>query len=320
HEHLDYHGSYENYRAAKSRLFLSLAETMPKDFGNSRLSIFNMDDRSFPYLDSLQTNNKIRYGLSSSADLRAEDISQTRNGINIRIIGENINIPVSAKLYGRYNVYNCLAALSAAIFGLGIDPSVCTQGLAEFEGVTGRMQSVDLGQNFSAFVDFAHTPNALKVTLQTAREMVPGNAGKNSQYSRVIAVFGSAGLRDKEKRRMMAEISAELADITILTAEDPRTESLGDILEEMAEGAVSKGGVENVSFFRVPDRGDAIRLAVKMANPGDIVLACGKGHEQSMCFGTTEYHWDDSDAMKIALSELLGIAAEKMHYLPTSEK
>jgi len=138
---------------------------------------------------------------------------------------------------------------------------------------------------------------------------------------RVIAVFGSAGLRDKEKRRMMAETSAELADLTVLTAEDPRTESLDGILDEMAAGAKSKGGREGETFWRIPDRGEAIKFALlKMARPGDIVLACGKGHEQSMCFGVTEYLWDDRTAMRAALAEYLGVAGPRMPYLPSQDK
>jgi len=127
-------------------------------------------------------------------------------------------------------------------------------------------------------------------------------------------------LRDKEKRRMMAEISAELADLTMLTAEDPRTESLDGILEEMAKGARSKGGREGKTFWRVADRGEAVRFALRLAHPGDIVLACGKGHEQSMCFGLTEYPWDDRIAMRAALSQLLGVDGPKMPYLPTQDK
>ncbi len=118
---------------------------------------------------------------------------------------------------------------------------------------------------------------------------------------RIIAVFGSAGLRDREKRRLMAEVSAELADISIFTAEDPRTESLDAILQAMADGAVSKGGVEGQMFYRVPDRGTAIAFACSLARPGDVVIACGKGHEQSMAFGSIEYPWDDRDAMRAAL-------------------
>jgi UDP-N-acetylmuramoyl-L-alanyl-D-glutamate--2,6-diaminopimelate ligase len=133
----------------------------------------------------------------------------------------------------------------------------------------------------------------------------------------VIAVFGSAGLRDRQKRRMMAETSAELADLTVLTAEDPRTESLQDILAEMVEGIKSRGGAEGRTFWRVPDRGAAISFAVQLARPGDLVIACGKGHEQSMCFGEVEYPWDDRIAMRSALAELLGVDGPAMPYLPT---
>jgi UDP-N-acetylmuramoyl-L-alanyl-D-glutamate--2,6-diaminopimelate ligase len=116
----------------------------------------------------------------------------------------------------------------------------------------------------------------------------------------------------------MAEVSAELADLTLLTAEDPRTESLDDILEMMAFGARNRGGVEGRTFFRVPDRGEALRLAVRLARPGDIVLACGKGHEQSMCFGEVEYPWDDRTALRAALAEWLGVPGPQMPRLPTS--
>jgi UDP-N-acetylmuramoyl-L-alanyl-D-glutamate--2,6-diaminopimelate ligase len=131
-------------------------------------------------------------------------------------------------------------------------------------------------------------------------------------------VFGSAGLRDRAKRGMMAETGARLADICILTAEDPRTESLDAILDEMARGAEGAGGVEGRTFFRQPDRGQALRQAVAMAGPGDLVMACGKGHEQSMCFGEVEYPWDDRTAMRAALSELLGVPGPAMPSLPTT--
>jgi UDP-N-acetylmuramoyl-L-alanyl-D-glutamate--2,6-diaminopimelate ligase len=179
------------------------------------------------------------------------------------------------------------------------------------------MERIDMGQNFTAIVDFAHTPNALKVALEAAREMLEKKKDESGRRGRVIAVFGSAGLRDKEKRRMMAETSAELADLTVLTAEDPRTESLEGILEEMAAGARSKGGTEGETFWRVADRGEAIRFALRLARPGDVVLSCGKGHEQSMCFGTREFLWDDCTAMRAALSEYLGVEGPPMPYLPT---
>ena len=133
------------------------------------------------------------------------------------------------------------------------------------------------------------------------------------QGGRLIAVFGSAGLRDREKRRLMAEISARLADVSIFTAEDPRTESLDVILQTMADAAVTQGGVERQTFIRVPDRGEALYRACQLARAGDVVIACGKGHEQSMCFGTIEYPWDDREALRAAL---LG---KPLRTLPTAQ-
>jgi UDP-N-acetylmuramoyl-L-alanyl-D-glutamate--2,6-diaminopimelate ligase len=191
-------------------------------------------------------------------------------------------------MLGEYNVQNIMAAVSTVVLGLGLDMACVEKGIQAMPGVPGRMQRIDLGQDFLAIVDFAHTPNALKVALETVN-LMKGEA-------RVIAVFGSAGLRDRQKRRMMAATSIGLADFTILTAEDPRTEKLDDILAEMADEARKGGGEEGKTFLRVPDRGEAIRKAVSMAKTGDIVIACGKGHEQSMCFGETEYPWDDRHA------------------------
>ncbi len=319
HEHLDQHGSYENYRAAKGRLFTLLESTASKPQGNPRLAVLNKDDRSYEYLDSITKVRKVSYSLERGADVCAERIRFNPFGIRFTAVGNNIRIAIESKLVGAYNVSNILAALSATVTGLGVQPEIAARGIASLEGVPGRMERIDLGQNFTAIVDFAHTPNALKVTLEAAREMLSGEKGIGDR-GRVIAVFGSAGLRDKEKRRMMAEASAELADLTVLTAEDPRTESLEGILEEMAAGAKSKGGREGETFWRVADRGEAIKFALSLARPGDIVLSCGKGHEQSMCFGSIEYPWDDRIAMRAALSQYLGIEGPPMPYLPTQDK
>ncbi len=316
HEHLDQHGSYENYRAAKARLFSSLEQTLPKSHGNPRLAVLNRDDCSFEFLDGLVRVNKLSYGLDPSADLRATNISLHPLGTRFEAVHPSFHTDISMALVGRYNVSNCLAALGATVVGLGIDPAVAARGIASLGGVPGRMERIDLGQPFTAIVDFAHTPNALKVTLEAARAMLTGVEG----HPRVIAVFGSAGLRDREKRRMMAETSGRLADLTVFTAEDPRTESLDGILDEMAAGATQAGGREGETFWRVPDRGEAIRFALKLARPGDIVLACGKGHEQSMCFGHVEHPWDDRTAMRAALSELLGLGGPSMPYLPTQDR
>ncbi len=335
HEHLDEHGSYENYRAAKSRLFLSLEITPEKPQGNPRLGVINRDDlKSFYFLNSLIAVKKLNYGLDESANVRAMDVDYSPAGIHFTAHSKDFNVRVSSKLVGAYNVSNCLAALTATVYGLKIKPEIAAQGIASLEGIPGRMERIDLGQNFTAIVDFAHTPNALKVTLEAARKMLQtatentetlerksseNSVGSVAKHPRVIAVFGSAGLRDKAKRFMMAQVSVELADLTILTAEDPRTESLEAILEEMAAGARSKGGREGETFWRIPDRGEAIRFALSLAREGDIVLACGKGHEQSMCFGGREHLWDDRTAMRAALSELLGVEGPPMPYLPTQD-
>jgi UDP-N-acetylmuramoyl-L-alanyl-D-glutamate--2,6-diaminopimelate ligase len=311
HEHLDYHGSYEEYRAAKGRLFTMLAETREKKQGNPRLAVLNRDDASYDYLHTLAKVRKVSYGLGGEADLTASGIRYKGGRMHFRVSlrGMGIDQEITTNLLGDYNVSNCLAAFAAVVEGLGIDPAVAAEGIAAMPGIPGRMERIDLGQDFTAIVDFAHTPNALKVALEQARKMTKGH---------VIAIFGSAGLRDREKRRLMAEVSVGLADITILTAEDPRTESLEGILAEMASAAAGKGGVEGKTFYRIPDRGEAIRLGVKLAKAGDLVIACGKGHEQSMCFGVTEYPWDDRTAMKASLAERLGVKGEKMPELPTS--
>ena len=308
HEHLDYHGSYEAYRAAKARLFLSLKDTLPKAQGNPRLSVLNRDDSSYDYLSQLASQPHVSYGLDAAADVRAEAISYDPEGIRFTLVGKGSSVPVTCGLVGAFNISNCLAALTTVVLGLGISPGIAARGLAALSGVPGRMERISLGQPFTAIVDFAHTPNALRVAIEAARTMSQG---------RVIAIFGSAGLRDRQKRRLMAEVSTELADLTILTAEDPRTESLEAILEEMAVGARSRDGIEGETFWRVPDRGEAIRLGVRMAQPGDTVIVCGKGHEQSMCFGANEYPWDDRTAMRATLAELLGVDGPQMPYLPT---
>ena len=311
HEHLDYHGTYEAYRAAKARLFTGLAETPPKLGGNPRLAVLNRDDSSYGYLHEVTSVRQISYSLEAgTADVWAEDICHTETGLAFSACSRDFRVAVTSRLMGQYNISNILAALAAAVYGMKVEPLVAAQGISTLAGIPGRMENIAMGQKFLAIVDFAHTPNALEVTLKAARQMTSG---------RVIVVFGSAGLRDRAKRRMMAEASTKLADISVFTAEDPRTESLADILVEMAHAAVDKGGVEGHSFFRVEDRGEALRLAVHMAQSGDLLIACGKGHEQSMCFGTVEYAWDDRIALQAALAELLDIPGPEMPRLPTSK-
>jgi UDP-N-acetylmuramoyl-L-alanyl-D-glutamate--2,6-diaminopimelate ligase len=309
HEHLDYHGSYEGYFDAKVMLFESLDPSKVKSGGVHKTAILNRDDSSYNQLKERIQAPIVSYGLVEQADVCAGAVQSGLEGLEMEIHSTAAIQPVSSPLVGAYNVSNILAAYAAAVEGLNISPEMAAEGIQRLSGVPGRMQVIDLGQPFTAIVDFAHTPNALKRALETARTLTDG---------RLIAVFGSAGLRDREKRRLMAEVSAQLADVSILTAEDPRTEPLDSILAEMAAGAEAKGAVEGETYLRVPDRGEALRVAVKMAGPDDLVITCGKGHEQSMCFGTVEYPWDDRTALTAALAELVGVEGPAMPQLPTS--
>ena len=317
HEHLDYHGSYEDYRAAKAILLEELTHSAEKKNPISRFAVINIDDDSFDYLDQLITGfdagvNRVTYGLGVGADIRAEMIIARPSNLQFSVlIGDEPPIEIESQLVGKYNVYNCLAAISATAVGLGIDREYIKKGIANMPGIPGRMEIIHMGQDFLAIVDFAHTPNALENALLSARELTDG---------KVIAIFGSAGLRDEAKRGMMAEISGRLADFTVFTAEDPRSESLPAILEDMTRGINAQGGEEGKTFWRVPDRGEAIRFGLCLANQGDVVISCGKGHEQSMCFGEVEYPWDDRTAMRSALADLLHVKGPAMPYLPTQER
>jgi UDP-N-acetylmuramoyl-L-alanyl-D-glutamate--2,6-diaminopimelate ligase len=307
HEHLDYHASFEDYRAAKGRLFRELGRASPKDSDPPRAAVLNRADESYLYFSGLISVREVTYGDHPDAQVRPLEIEAGAEGQAFTLAGPSYRVPVRTRLPGSYNVLNCLAAASVGIEVFGLDPEAAALGISSLRQLPGRMEPIDLGQDFTAIVDFAHTPNALQSCLEAARGLAKG---------RVIAVFGSAGLRDREKRRLMAGASTQLADLTVLTAEDPRTESLAEILAEMARGADGAGGEEGKTFWRIPDRRDAIRFAVRLARPGDVVIACGKGHEQSMCFGETEYPWDDRAAMRAAISERLGVSGPAMPELP----
>lgn len=294
HEHVTAHGTWEAYREAKATLFRGLAMAARKP-GVPKVAVLNRDDpRSFDYLHAISVEQQVVYGIDTvDAEVTATDIDYTPQGIRAVLRSPWGSTEIASPLVGAFNVSNILAAASAAL-ALGMPLDAVAEGVAAVPGVPGRMERIDEGQPFTALVDFAHTPNALRVALLAARQWVAGQG-------RVIVAFGSAGLRDREKRRMMGEVAGELADLIVLTAEDPRTEPLDDILAEMAAGVMRYPRVEGVDFWCVPDRGAALLHAVKLAQSNDIVLACGKGHEQSMCFGTVEYPWDDREALRRAL-------------------
>ena len=312
HEHLDYHGSFEEYRAAKGRLFTELTSPYKQSQTVPPTAILNKDDTgSYAYLQSITKAKQFAYAIEDqSVDFSAHDIQHTPQGLSFTITHKGSSTPIQTNMIGHYNISNILAAFSAAVAGLGIDPATAAKAIQNVPGVSGRMEVIDMGQEFTAIVDFAHTPNALTVALKTLKTITDGN---------IWAVFGSAGLRDREKRAMMGEVAAQYADYAIFTAEDPRTESLDGILAEMANAALAKGAAEGETFWRIRDRGAAIQYAVDHASPNDIVCAFGKGHEQSMCFGTTEHPWDDRTAMRAALAKHLNADGPTMPYLPTQD-
>ena len=294
-EHLDYHGTMEAYREAKAALFRGLWSAYRKA-QQPKIAVLNADDPlSYPYLREIPADWQVSYGFGGEAaiDVRAEAIELSPDALRFHLRSPWGDGPIRSSLVGRYNVSNILAAASVAL-ALGIDVERVAEGVRRLRAVPGRMERIDEGQPFTAIVDFAHTPNALRQALRAARAMI-------APMARVIVVFGSAGERDPGKRRAMGEVAARYADLTVITAEDPRSESLEAIIAAIAEGLLAEGRREGVDFWRVPDRGRAIRKAVTLARPGDLVIVCGKGHEQSMAFGSVEYPWDDRRAMRLAL-------------------
>jgi UDP-N-acetylmuramoyl-L-alanyl-D-glutamate--2,6-diaminopimelate ligase len=295
HEHLYAHGTFENYQDAKAMLFRGLASAHRKP-GLPKVAVLNADDPSYDYLRPIPADDHLSYALDRPADISASDICHVASALTFTARTPGGDFPIQTSLLGRYNVYNCLAAIGVGV-ALGVPVEAMQVGIRALRGISGRMERVDCGQPFSVIVDFAHTPGALEQALRAVRGLTEG---------RVWVVFGCAGLRDVGKRPMMGEIAARLADFTVLTAEDPRTEPLEQIIAQIAAGCERGGAREGERCWRIGDRREAIRFAVEHARPGDLVLVTGKGHERSMCFGTTEYPWSDQDVVTAALEELFG--------------
>jgi UDP-N-acetylmuramoyl-L-alanyl-D-glutamate--2,6-diaminopimelate ligase len=295
HEHLYFHGTLQAYQQAKAELFRHLMAGYRKP-DVAKVSVLNADDKSFELLRNIAADQYLSYGIETEADLVATRIRSSAAETRFTVETPETPFELRTTLLGDYNVSNILAATGAALT-VGVPVDAIQRGVWNLHGIVGRMERVDAGQDFLAIVDFAHTPNALEQALKTARTLSPG---------RVIAVFGSAGERDMAKRAWMGEIAARLADIAVLTAEDPRTEPVEAILAEMARGAERAGGTEGQSYFRIADREAAIRFAVDQARSGDLVITCGKGHEQSMCYGTVETPWSEHEVLRAALSRRMG--------------
>jgi UDP-N-acetylmuramoyl-L-alanyl-D-glutamate--2,6-diaminopimelate ligase len=309
HEHLDFHGTRDAYVAAKALLFRSLYALPPKP-GRPRCAVLNADDAgSYGALLAVLSEEAsmhdyyvpVRsYGIPGHSGMRldaaARDIHYSPAWTRFALHWWGGVIPIETRLIGEFNVYNLLCAATAAL-AIDIPPAAVQQGVAGLEGVLGRMQRIDAGQPFLAIVDFAHTHISLENALRTLRPLV--GQGSADGQGRLISVFGSAGLRDREKRYLMGRVSGELADFTVITAEDPRTEDLADICRSIERGV--REFADSSRYTIVPDRTEAIQYAVDMAQRGDVVAAFGKGHERSMCFGETEYPWSDQDVLRAAL-------------------
>lgn len=294
HEHLDFHGTFDHYREAKGRLFGYLG-TSHRKVNVPKIAVINADSPEAGFFGAYPADRRIYYTLDRNpAEVRADSWKFTPSATEINILVEDQPLTVTTRMVGAFNIENVLAAVSACT-ALHIPFDAIRAGIANMPPVPGRMERIDAGQDFLAIVDFAHTPNALDRALTAARTLI-------NDTGRVICVFGCAGLRDREKRRLMPEAAIRRANFSVFTAEDPRTEDLNAILEVMAQAAIVQGGEEGRDFIRVPDRGRALLEACRLARPGDVVIACGKGHEQSMAFGTTEYAWDDRAGLRAALT------------------
>jgi UDP-N-acetylmuramoyl-L-alanyl-D-glutamate--2,6-diaminopimelate ligase len=298
HEHLDWHGNWDNYMASKAKLFHALLNGHRKQ-GTPKVAVINADDKSYEWLKRVRPDIQWVYGLDrrQQPDITAEEIIYTAEGTRFTAQTPVADIPVKLRLPGKHNVYNAMAAMAATL-ALGVSKEAVQRGLEAVDLIRGRMEWVEEARpfGFDVVVDFAHTPNGLEKTLELARQLV------EPRNSRVIAVFGAAGLRDREKRHMMGEVAGRLADLTVVTAEDPRTERVEDISAEIARGLQSEGRIEGADYWLVPDRAEAITFAIEKARPGDMVLACGKAHESSMCYGTEETPWDEFAAVRAALA------------------
>lgn len=266
-EHLDYHINYENYLAAKASLLRK-----------AQVAVINADDASY---------TKVKKALKDSS---ARVLEYSRESS----LPPKLSKAIKDRFPETYNQSNA-RLVTAIAQTIGIDDKVIAEGLTSFPSVKGRMQEIPNQRGYRVIVDFAHTPQALQEALTTLK------AQKKRPNQKLIAVFGCAGLRDRRKRPVMTQTAVELADLVVLTAEDPRTEDIWSIIREMKEQLTTGHN----KIFSVADRGEAIEFAMNtLASKGDIVGIFGKGHEQSMCYGTTEYPWND----EVAVTKL---AAEK---------
>lgn len=295
HEHLDFHGTIDNYRRAKALLFEMLDPARDKGLRIKPIAILNRDDVSYEILKPYCSVPILDYGLDMAAAVRAVDVQLHANSTRFHAILPGAEIDIETQLVGQFNVSNCLAAIATA-YSLGVKPADIARGLAGVTGVTGRMERVDVGQPFTVIVDYAHTPDSLEKVLSILRPLTEGN---------LLLVFGSAGERDIQKRPIMGQIAAQLSDFFVITDEDPREEDREQILRQIANGAETAGKHEGRDFLCIADRTQAIAAAFTRAQARDTVLLAGKGHEQSIFIGREKIPWDDRRVAREQLHVLM---------------
>jgi UDP-N-acetylmuramoyl-L-alanyl-D-glutamate--2,6-diaminopimelate ligase len=276
-EHINFHGSFEAYRAAKVRLFSLLAA--------DGLAVLNADDPNVAFFRAATRARVLSYGLDTPADIMAHDIELSPGGTSFTLDGTRLR----TRLIGRFNVANWLAACGAATF-FGATPDDLRRAVEQQQPVPGRMNIVDHGQPFAVVVDFAHTPQALEKALDTIRSL---------GAQRILLVFGLAGGRDAANRPVMGELASRKADEFVISMDDPGHEDPAAIAAQIAAGALP-GATYSVEL----DRRAAIRLVFERARPGDAVLLAGKGHENRMVLGSERLPWNDARAASDLLAEL----------------
>jgi len=283
-DHLDFHGTMENYYAAKAKLFHSLAEQKKK---KKPVAVINIDDRYGERLIG-EVNRKmavVTYGLGAQADFRASNYRMEFGGTSFQLDARGKSYLVRVPLIGRFNVANSLAALAGAN-ALGLNLREAILSLGKTPQVPGRLQAVPAKRQFQMFVDYAHTPDALANVLKTLRELSP---------HKLIVVFGCGGDRDRQKRPLMANVVEQTADHAIITSDNPRKEDPEKIIDEVEKG------FRGSHYEKIIDRTEAITRAVTLAQPHDIVLIAGKGHENYQEFADHTVPFDDIQVARRAL-------------------
>jgi len=283
-DHLDFHGTMEEYGAAKRRLFTDLPSQSSKKF----VAALNVDDPTGLAWSSQLSVPVLTYGVNAG-DLRGEPLEVRVDGISLRLHYRGESAILESRLGGRYNVENLLSA-AAGLLGLGHSLSETVQGLHQARPVPGRFEPVENALGIHILVDYAHTPDALAKLLDAVKESASG---------RIITVFGCGGDRDRTKRPLMAAAASSRSDLTVVTSDNPRTENPEAIVSEVAAGIV----VGSVSETIV-DRREAVAYAICQANPGDVVVIAGKGHENYQIIGKTKFPMDDRELAREAMGAL----------------